>query len=226
MDPKKMAASKAADLVKDGSSVGIGGGSTMLYLAECIKEKMEEGLELTLYTSSFDTAKFLRQQHLEVLETSLTASLDIYFDGCDQFDKSLNALKSGGGIHTREKLLASMAKEFILVGDTSKYVDKFNPAIPLVLEIIPESLLFVQARIEKLYDKPVMALRFQPEKEKPVITANGNWLVDLWFKEWPELSGINAAVKAFTGVLETSLFFNIASRAIMGSDGDVQTVTK
>jgi ribose 5-phosphate isomerase A len=226
MDPKKMAANKAADLVKDGSSVGIGGGSTMLYLAECIKEKMEEGLELTLYTSSFDTAKFLRQLHLEVLETSLTASLDIYFDGCDQFDKSLNALKSGGGIHTREKLLASMANEFILVGDTSKYVDKFNPAIPLVLEIIPESLLFVQARIEKLYDKPAMALRFQPEKEKPVITANGNWLVDLWFKEWPELSGINAAVKAFTGVLETSLFFNMASRAIMGSDGDVQTVTK
>jgi len=226
MDPKKMAALKAADLINDGDHVGIGAGASMLYLAERVREKIGEGMELKLFTPSADTAKFLGQHHLEVLETSLTARLNIYFDGCDQFDKSLNALKSGGGIHTQEKLLASMANEFVLVGDSPKYVDQFNPAIPLVLEIIPESLLFVVSRLEKLFNKPTMALRFQTEKEKPITTVNGNWLIDIWFSQWPELSDINSTVKSITGVLETSLFFNLATKAMIGSGAGVQVITK
>ena len=221
-----MAALKAADLINDGDHVGIGAGASMLYLAERVREKIGEGMELKLFTPSADTAKFLGQHHLEVLETSLTARLNIYFDGCDQFDKSLNALKSGGGIHTQEKLLASMANEFVLVGDSPKYVDQFNPAIPLVLEIIPESLLFVVSRLEKLFNKPTMALRFQTEKEKPITTVNGNWLIDIWFSQWPELSDINSTVKSITGVLETSLFFNLATKAMIGSGAGVQVITK
>ena len=226
MDLKKIAARKAADSLINGSSVGVGGGATMLYLAECIKEKLNEGWELKLFTSSPETAKFFRHQRMEFFETSSVSGIDIYFDGCDQFDKSLHALKSGGGIHTQEKLLACMADEFILVGDAQKYVDAFSPSIPLVLEIIPESLLFVQSRIDRMFNKPRTALRFQIEKEKPVITVNGNWLMDVWFDAWPDLSGINNSVKLITGVLETSLFYNLASVAIIGSESGIQFITK
>ena len=92
-------------------------------MAAVWESALESEWILKLFTSSADTAKFLRQLHIEVLETSLTARLDIYFDGCDQFDKSLHALKSGGGIHTQEKLLASMADEFVLVEQGAPLID-------------------------------------------------------------------------------------------------------
>ena len=79
--------------------------------------------------------------------------IDIYFDGCDQFDNQLNALKSGGGIHTQEKLLASMAKQFVLVGDETKRVDSFDVKFPLVIEMLPQSLLYVPFKIEKLFSR-------------------------------------------------------------------------
>ena len=67
-------------------------------------------------------------------------SIDIYFDGCDQLDSELNALKIGGGIHTQEKLLASMANEFILIGDESKLVQNFDNRFPVVIELLPQAV--------------------------------------------------------------------------------------
>ena len=75
----------------------------------------------------------------------------MYFDGCDQFDKDLNALKSGGGIHTMEKLFASMAKEFILVGDDSKYAEQLTTTFPLVLEVLPQAMSFILAKLPFLF---------------------------------------------------------------------------
>jgi ribose 5-phosphate isomerase A len=63
----------------------------------------------------------------------------------------LNALKSGGGIHTHEKLLASMADRFVIIGDDSKYTERFSERFPLVIEVIPEALYFVPAQVQKLY---------------------------------------------------------------------------
>ena len=228
MDPKKMAARKAAELIRDGSSVGIGAGSTMLYLCECVKEKIESEWVLKLFTSSADTAKFLRQLHIEVLETSLTARLDIYFDGCDQIDGRLNALKSGSGIHTMEKLLASMAKKFVIIGDASKFVQRLDTKFPLVLEVLPSAIAFVHKIILSLYPDCTLTLRKSPGPEdKPVLTRNGNLLLDCWFREWPELEMIQIQCKKITGVIEISLFYQMVNEAIIANyDGIARYVKR
>src|ERR1700712_1289370 len=141
---KKEAARVASTLVAGNTSVGLGDGSTVRLLAEYLTERMNAGLEIRLYTSSQQTLEFLQRRDVLVNDISRTDVLDIYFDGCDQIDGRLNALKSGSGIHTMEKLLASMAKKFVIIGDASKFVQKLDPKFPLVLEVVPQAVAFVQ----------------------------------------------------------------------------------
>ena len=147
--------------------------------------------------------------------------IDIYFDGCDQLDRQLNALKSGGGIHTQEKLLANMAKQFVLIGDEAKLVDSFDLKYPLVLEILPQSVSFVPFKIIQLFAGTRSVMRMNDKKDGPVITENGNYLVDVYFEKWPELSSINTNFKSVPGIVETSLFYQIANKAVIAGEKGV-----
>ena len=221
MDVKKEAARVASTLVAGNTSVGLGDGSTVRLLAEYLTERMNTGLEIRLYTSSQQTLEFLLRRDVLVNDVSSTDALDIYFDGCDQIDGQLNALKSGSGIHTMEKLLASMAKKFVIIGDTSKFVQKLDPKFPLVLEVIPQAMAFVQRNLSSIYPECTLTVRKSPDPEfKPVLTRNGNLLLDCWFREWPDLEMIQIQSKKITGVVEISLFYQLVHEAIIaGSDG-------
>ncbi len=187
MNFKQEAAAKAITLVNENDIVGLGAGSTMAYAIGFLKKRIEDGLTVKLVTSSFTTKQLLVKENLPVLPTNLFKEIDIYFDGCDQFDKKLNALKSGGGIHTQEKLLASMAKQFVLVGDDTKLVDTFDVKYPLVIEMLPQSLSFVPFKIENLFPGVKTSMRMGDKKDGPVITENGNYLLDVYFESWPDL---------------------------------------
>jgi ribose 5-phosphate isomerase A len=220
MDLKKEAARKAITYINNKTTVGLGAGSTIAFMIEFLAEEVKKGLALKLVTSSFTTHQLLLQNGFTVQAIADVAEIDIYFDGCDQFDNNLNALKSGGGIHTREKLLASMAKQFILAGDEAKYAEELSTKFPLVIELLPESYRYVLARIQNLFPGVKMVLRISDKKDGAAITENGNYLVDCWFTSWPDLGLLNKQIKAITGVVETSLFYQLADKAIIaGKDG-------
>lgn len=221
MDAKKEAARIASTIVEDNTSVGLGDGSTVRLLADYLIERINAGLEIRLYTSSQQTLEFLQRRDALVNDISNTDTLDIYFDGCDQIDESLNALKSGAGIHTMEKLLASMAKKFVIIGDDSKFVQRLDPAFPLVLEVLPVAMAYVRRIISSLYPVSVIAIRLLPDQEyEPVLTRNGNFLLDCHFQEWPELEDLQVQCKKITGIVEISLFYQLVNGAIIaGKDG-------
>jgi ribose 5-phosphate isomerase A len=221
MDLKKEAARIASTMADDDTSVGLGDGSTVRLLAEYLIERINAGLEIRLYTSSMQTLEFLQRRNVLVNDISDTDTLDIYFDGCDQIDGSLNALKSGSGIHTMEKLLASMAKKFVIMGDDSKFVQRLDPGFPLVLEVLPLARAYVQRIISTLYPVSVLAIRLLPDQEnEPVLTRNGNLLLDCHFQEWPELEDLQFLCKKITGIVEISLFYQLVNVAIIaGKDG-------
>ncbi|MDP4283971.1 MAG: ribose 5-phosphate isomerase A [Bacteroidota bacterium] len=225
MNFKQEAARKASTLVKNNYVVGLGAGSTMASLAEFLKERMENGLSIRLVTSSYSTMMLLQEYKIPVMPIASFKKIDIYFDGCDQFDQNLNALKSGGGIHMMEKLLASMAKQFILVGDETKLVDKFDLKYPLVLEILPQAVTFIPHKIGQLFRGIKMIMRMNDKRDGPVITGNGNYLLDVYFKTWPELPGINPLFKSIPGIVETSLFYEMAYKAIIAGEKGI-TVLK
>lgn len=224
MNFKQEAARDAVTLVKENDIVGLGAGSTMAYVAEFLKEKIKNGFSIKLLTSSFSTAQLLLKENLVVHAASSFKEIDIYFDGCDLFDHKLNALKSGGGIHTQEKLLASMAKQFVLVGDESKLVERFDIKYPLIIEMLPQAIHYVPATIEKLFPAVKTSMRISEKKDGPVITENGNYLLDVYFENWPELPEINPVFKNISGVVDTSLFYSLAHKAIIAGEKGVQVL--
>ena len=222
MNLKQEAAKKAVTFIHNHSAIGLGAGATMAYMVEYLKANT---LSLQLYTSSAATKALLEQHHFLVNDIAEASSLDVYFDGCDQFDKHLNALKSGGGIHTAEKLLAAMAKEFILVGDEGKYAETLTTQYPLVLEVLPQAITFVKAKTVQLFNGVKTAIRHDANNSV-VITENGNYLMDVWFAVWPELATLNPILKRITGIVETSLFYDMATKAIIAGEAGVRILEK
>jgi ribose 5-phosphate isomerase A len=219
-DFKKEAAKAALSFIKWGNTIGFGAGSTIAHLVGFIKEDPELVTSISTITSSFTTRLLLERSGFAVKEMCATGHIDVYFDGCDQFDRHLNALKSGGGIHTREKILASMADEFIIIGDESKSVEQLDGKYPLVIEVIPDALSFVLSRLSGIFPDSAATIRMSDKTDGAAITANGNFLIDCRLTPFPDPARVNAQVIGITGVLEHSLFFGIAHKAIIaGPEG-------
>jgi ribose 5-phosphate isomerase A len=213
-------------LISAGETVGFGGGSTIAHLIGALKQDPVLAGSLSTIASSFLTRHRLLQEGFVVLDTGWASRVDWYFDGCDQFDRRINALKSGGGIHTSEKVLAAMADQFVIVGDHTKRVERFDTTYPLVVEVLPEALGYVSDRLKQFF-KPVRSeVRLSDKKDGPVITERGNFLIDSWFGIFPEPALLNERVIAIAGILDHSLFFNMAHRAVTAGPGGIQVYTK
>jgi len=220
MDFKKETARIAFTLIRNNSVVGLGDGSTIRFLAEYIIDAIKKGLTLRVYTSSRQTQIFLQEGGITVYDFSLTDELDQYFDGCDQVDSQLNAFKSGAGIHTTEKILASMAKKFILLAEDSKFVDTLENKYPLVLEVIPQAGFFVMRKMKSMFPGTILSTRTTEDNKSPVITRYGNYLIDCRFPVLPELELLQNNCKTITGVVDISLFYKLAHEAvIVGNQG-------
>lgn len=225
-DLKQQAALQAAKLVRPGDTIGLGAGSTMTHLLAALKMQPDLIKNLRTVASSFATRQRLLQEGFTVLESGWISRVDWYFDGCDQFDRRLNALKSGGGVHAAEKILAAMADQFILVGDHTKRVERLDATYPLVVEVIPEALAYVSDRIKKFFKPSRSELRLSDKKDGAVITERGNFLIDSWFGTFPEPAMLNERVIAIPGILEHSLFYNMAHQAITAGPDGIQIYTK
>ena len=224
-DHKLEAAKAALTLIFPNQTIGLGAGSTIAHLVNMLAQNHELAASLTFTSSSFKTTQLLSKYGLRIQSPALLNKLDIYFDGCDQFDTELNALKSGGGIHTTEKILASMAQEFILLGDEGKFAPQLNATYPLVIEILPQALQIVLAKLGDLFPSAALTQRMSTQKDGALISDNGNMLVDVLFAELPEPAKLNTLVKMIPGVVEHSLFYQMADRAIIAGENGIRIIT-
>jgi ribose 5-phosphate isomerase A len=226
VDYKVEAAKKTLEFIKPGQIIGLGAGTTVANLVDLVKQNNVLVQSVTFVSSSFKTSNYLLQQGLSVQSPALIAKLDIYFDGCDQFDPQLNALKSGGGIHTSEKILASMANEFILMGDEAKFAKKLDNRFPLVIEVLPMAWPWVSAHLAVLFPEAQVKLRMSNQKDGALISEHGNFLADIYFSELPALEILNTTVKMIPGVVEHSLFCALATSAIVAGEGGTRIIIK
>jgi ribose 5-phosphate isomerase A len=220
-DFKLEAAKAALQFIKPGQTIGVGAGSTIANLLGLIAADKELAASLSFATSSFKTAALISQYNFRLIGSEHVKHIDIYFDGCDQFDAQLNALKCGGGIHTSEKIMASLADEFILIGDASKSVEKLDTTYPLVLEVLPTGLQLVNKWLTTFIPTAKTTMRMSTQKDGAVITENGNYLLDVYFAEPMPIAEMNA-LKMVPGVVEHSLFVGLASKAIIAGEGGVE----
>ncbi|KAJ7336681.1 hypothetical protein OS493_011903 [Desmophyllum pertusum] len=225
MDAGKRAAARCAvdTYVKDNQALGIGSGSTIVFAVERIAERVkEENLNLFCVPSSFQAQQLITQHKLTLSDLDRNPELDVAIDGADDVDSDLNAIKGGGGCLTQEKIVASCAKQFVIIADDRKdskqLGDAFKKGIPV--EVIPMSYVPVMRKMEKLGLKPV--LRMAQAKAGPVVTDNSNFIIDCLFDKVHNWKELNTQLNLIPGVVETGLFVGMAECAIFGkADGTV-----
>lgn len=218
---KKAAARAAANLIQDGMLVGLGTGSTAEYFIEKLIERCKQHeLKITVFPSSEKSAKLALAGGISLCDENHVTTLDLTVDGADEVDPQKRLIKGGGGALLREKIVATMSKEMIVIVDQNKIVNELG-SFPLPVEIVPFAH---QATIHHVRNHGYDCTHRKNKEGKLFITDNGNYIIDITFPKLchhPEKD--NAILKSIPGVVETGFFFNIAGRVIIGhTDGTVK----
>ena len=203
---KKAAGEAAADLVKSGMVVGLGTGSTVAWTIKRLGERMkEEGLEFLGVPTSFQAESLAIECGIRLSTLSQHPVLDLAIDGADQVDHRLYVIKGGGAAHTREKVVACSARQFVIVADESTYVKHLTHPVPV--EALPFALRLVEKKLLELGGRPV--LRLGKMKDGPVITDNGNFVLDVDFGSIEEPVELGARMSRIPGLVEHGIFENL-----------------
>ncbi len=205
-DDKKAAGESAASLVKDGMVVGLGTGSTVAWTIIRLGQRVrEEGLRILGVPTSYQSESLAIESGITLTTLQQHPVLDLAIDGADQVDKNLFAIKGGGAAHTREKVVSCSAERFIVAIDGSKYVNKMSHPVPV--EILPFAFKLVERKIVRIGGLPV--LRQAKMKDGPVITDNGNFVIDVDFGLIESPADIADKLSIIPGIVEHGIFGNI-----------------
>jgi ribose 5-phosphate isomerase A len=227
---KKAAGCKAVDeWVKDNQRIGIGSGSTIVFAVERLAERVKnEQLNVTCVPTSFQAKQLIIDHNLQLSDLERTPELDIAIDGADEIDHAHSLIKGGGGCLLQEKIVAAAAKSFLVIADDSKkstYLgEKWTRGLPI--EVLPLAYKVVKLKIENSLGG-IANLRMATNKAGPVVTDNGNLILDWKFEASKDInwSDVSISLASIPGVIETGLFIKMATKLYIGSaDGSVVTL--
>jgi ribose 5-phosphate isomerase A len=226
---KKNAAYKAVDEnIEDGIVLGIGSGSTIVYAIERITQLNDQkALNLKCIPTSFQAFQLIIENHLTLGSLDQYPEIDLVIDGADEIDYHLNLIKGGGGCHVREKIIASVAKKFVIIADfrknSKRLGENWKKGVPI--EVIPMSYIPVMKKIKQLGGTPI--LRMAKSKMGPIVSDNGNFILDADFGIIDNPAELNNNLLNIPGIVDTGLFIGMANKAYIGQkDGSVLTLQK
>lgn len=220
---KENVGKQASELIKDGQVVGLGTGSTTHHFIRFLGERVKnEELDILGIPTSFQSLILARDAGIKI--TTLDEyDINIAVDGADEVNPSLDLIKGGGAAHTIEKLVDSSADEFVVIVDESKMVDNLGE-FPVPLEIIPESLRLVKNAVGEMGGIP--ELRMGIQKDGPVITDNGNFVLDTKFDAIENPYELEIELNTIPGVLENGIFAGITDKVIVGKESGNEVIEK
>lgn len=217
---KQQVGKAAADRVQSGFIVGLGTGSTTAYAIQYIGERLQSGdlKEIKGIPTSFQASVLAKQYGIPLTTLDETDRMDVAIDGADEVDPNKNLIKGGGAAHTQEKIVDSLADQFIVVVDSSKLVDQLGSTFLLPVEVLPMAMTPVMRAIEKLGGKP--ELRMGVKKAGPVVTDQGNLVIDVKFDSIDNPAELEKNLNNIPGVLENGLFVGVADIILVGEIND------
>lgn len=216
----------AAARVKSGQIVGLGTGSTTAYAIQSLGDRLKSGeiRDIKGVPTSFQAEVLAKQYGIPLTTLDAVDRIDIAIDGADEVDPQKNLIKGGGAAHTREKIVDTLANQFIVVVDANKLVDRLGSTFLLPVEVIPMAISPVMRAIEKLGGKP--ELRMGIKKAGPVITDQGNMVIDVKFDSIDDPSGLEKTLNNIPGVLENGLFVGVTDLVLIGEVKDGQPIVR
>jgi ribose 5-phosphate isomerase A len=214
---KQAAGELAAQLVKNNMVVGIGTGSTAAYATKELGRRVASGLKILGVPTSYQSAFLAAENGIPLTTLDEHPVPDIAIDGADQIAKFF-AIKGGGAAHTREKIVALSAEKFVIVADESKVSEVLNHPVPL--EVLPFARKLVEKQVAGLGGKA--QVRMGVKKEGPVISDNGNFIIDADFGKIDDPYSLDDALSHCTGIVEHGIFTSVNVVFIGKKDGTVE----
>jgi len=216
----------AAVRVQSGSIVGLGTGSTTAYTIQFLGDRLKTGelKDIQGIPTSFQAEVLAKQYGIPLTTLDSVDHIDIAIDGADEVDLQKNLIKGGGAAHTREKIVDYLADQFIVVVDSSKIVDRLGSSFPVPVEVIPMAITPVMRAIEKLGGKP--ELRMGVKKAGPVITDQGNMVVDVKFDSISDPAGLEKTLNNIPGTLENGIFVGVTDLVLVGEVQNGQPIVR
>ncbi len=213
---KQHAAREALKYVEENAILGVGTGSTVNFFIDGLEE-IRSRIRGAVSSSQASTAR-LQKMGIPVLDLNEVDHFDIYVDGADEINPSLEMIKGGGAALTREKIVAAVARKFVCIVDDSKTVDVLG-TFPLPVEVIPMAREYVARELKKLGGNPVW--------RKDCVTDNGNQILDVHDLRIENPGELEKAINAIPGVVTVGIFSKRgADVLIVGTEDGVRVSEK
>jgi len=218
---KRRAGEHAADLVDDGTTVGLGTGSTAAHAIRAIGRSVDDGLDVRGVATSYASRDLAREVGIPLVALDAVERIDLAIDGADQVGDDLALIKGGGAAHAREKVVAAAADRFVVVVDPSKETPTLDRSVPV--EVLPDARATVHRALRESGGTPT--LRAAEGKDGPVVTDNGNLVLDCDFGAVPDPGSLAATLSAVPGVVAHGLFVGLADEVHVGREDGVTVRT-
>jgi len=214
---------EAVNLIQENMVVGLGSGSTVFYFITALAEKIRTGFKCTAVPTSEQTRLLAEKNGFNLVTLNEVDFIDLTIDGADEIDHQLRLIKGGGAALLQEKMVAAASKKLVIIADNTKLVSKLGH-FPLPIEVIPYGWKQVQQKIREIYK---IETQIRTKNNDLTVTDHGHYILDCYFNEIQNPPALNTDLHAIPGVVETGLFINMASEAIIGiADGSFQYLSK
>ncbi|MDS0279209.1 ribose-5-phosphate isomerase RpiA [Halomicroarcula sp. S1AR25-4] len=212
---KRAAGEAAAETAEDGMVIGLGTGSTAAHAIRAIGRQVDAGLDVVGVPTSFQSRELARTAGIPLADLD-EVTVDLAIDGADEVAGG-DLVKGGGAAHAREKIVDASADRFLVVADPTKMAETLSYPVPL--EVLPAARTTVAESVRELGGDP--DLRRAERKDGPVVTDNGNLVLDCAFGEIADPAALAADLAALPGVVEHGLFVDVADAVYVGSEDGV-----
>ncbi|AGN01670.1 ribose-5-phosphate isomerase A [Salinarchaeum sp. Harcht-Bsk1] len=226
---KRRAGERAVEAVDDGDVVGLGSGSTAAAAIRALGERVDSGLDIQGVPTSHQSREIALNVGIPVVDLDQVEAVEVAIDGADQVATDADSasaigapplIKGGGGCHAREKIVDAAAEELLIVVDPSKLVPTLDAAVPV--EVLPAARTTVAEELRDIGGEPT--LRDATEKSGPVVTDNGNLVLDTDFGEIDDPPSLATACSGIPGVLDHGIFVDLADRVLVGREDGVEAL--
>ena len=223
---KQVVADAAIKEVKSDMILGLGSGSTAALMIKSLADEMRSGKLQNIrgVATSFQSEVLALELDIPLVDLASVSQIDLAIDGADEVDPGFQLIKGGGACHGREKLVASKANQLLIVVDETKLVQNLNKSFPLPVEVLPNAWKQVQEVISEMNGSSY--LRMATKKAGPVVTDQGNLILDVLFKDGiKNPKDIEMKINNIPGVLENGLFVDLTDKVLVGKiEDDVPVV--
>ncbi len=223
---KRAVAREALKFIEDDTVISLGTGSTTAYFIEYLgKLIMEEELEDVYGVPTSHQSRLLAIENgIPVVSLDEVDAIDIAVDGADEVDPSLNLIKGRGAALTMEKIIEYRAGTFLVLVDESKLVERLGQRMPVPIEVIPAAWRAIAEEVEVFNAEA--ELRMAAKKDGPVVTDNGNFILDVRFHRIDDPLDLEIELNNIPGVVENGIFADIADVVLVGTKDGVKRLER